>query len=70
MSNRRRPLTEARLTEIATCPDCDSGVTLGSTDETGFRLATVQHDDTCPWWRAFQARGVPTVRQARRRDHL
>jgi hypothetical protein len=62
MSNRKRPSNDARLTELVTCPDCASEVTLAPTDEHGVRYVAIAHDDTCPWWRTFQARGVPAIR--------
>jgi hypothetical protein len=38
------------------CPDCDSTVEIGERLTPRIRQAIVRHDDTCPWFAAFQAR--------------
>ncbi len=68
MSNRRRPTRTvisqygigtpaavARYAATYRCPDCNSDVTRHSTPGAAHHL-TIHHDDTCPWWRALQAR--------------
>ena len=43
------------------CPDCDADVTMVESAP-GIWQAEVAHDDTCPWWLDYQARGDAGVR--------
>ncbi|MBI3214736.1 MAG: hypothetical protein HYZ38_12990 [Mycobacterium sp.] len=65
-SGQRRP-SPRQLEQYATCPDCDSTVSLV---EIAPRVhqAQVQHDDTCPWFLAFQRNGGLGVRLIRSED--
>ena len=42
-----------RVIKAAQCPDCDSDVVINDIPSNGFIRAEVQHDDTCPWYKAF-----------------
>ena len=49
------------------CPDCDSDTDLVE-HAPGVWLAEVRHDETCPWFRDYQARTIPGSQlHARRR---
>lgn len=50
MSSPARTLRRRSLRRLAACPDCDSTVRVLT--GTPFPQARVEHDDTCPWWRA------------------
>jgi hypothetical protein len=45
-----------QLLQAARCPDCDSNVTITEIAENVYQ-ATVEHDDTCPWYTAFKRAG-------------
>jgi hypothetical protein len=54
-------LTEADIRRVAACPDCDADVD-GFEAEPGVYSVAVMHDDTCPWFAAFQRSGGPSIR--------
>ena len=39
------------------CPDCDNDIRLHQ-DEYGVWRLDILHDDTCPWYRAYERRAV------------
>jgi hypothetical protein len=47
MSSPSRTRARRSLREASSCPDCRSTVRV-----LGDNHVEVQHDDTCPWWRA------------------
>lgn len=51
-----RPLTKAEIRRVAACPDCAADVD-GIEVEPGVYQVAVFHDDTCPWFTAFQRDG-------------
>jgi hypothetical protein len=57
----RRTLTEADIRRVAACPDCNADVD-GYEVEPGVYRAVVFHDETCPWFTAFQRGGGLGVR--------
>jgi hypothetical protein len=61
MSNPARSRRRRSLRRVARCPDCNSDVRVIS-DDPRLPLASVEHDDTCPW---FKARGGQPFRVLR-----
>jgi hypothetical protein len=61
---RRAAGIHDRLATLARCPDCDSTVEIERLTDR-ISNATVRHDDSCPWFRAFQANGGLGVRFVR-----
>jgi len=43
------------------CPGCDADITMVEAAP-GVWQAQVRHDQTCPWWIAYQAAGGAEVR--------
>ncbi|HEY7053683.1 MAG TPA: hypothetical protein VH496_16340 [Mycobacterium sp.] len=50
---RRLPKEVQAVLDHAHCPDCDSEAEI--TEPTpGFHYLQIRHDDTCPWFTAYQ----------------
>jgi hypothetical protein len=69
---QRRALGQRRygrgeLKKYAECPDCTADVIVSEVVP-GIFNADVIHDDTCPWFQAFQRSGGMGVRFVRRTD--
>ncbi|BBX69709.1 hypothetical protein [Mycolicibacterium psychrotolerans] len=50
---RRLTLTPADIRRVTSCPDCGSEVESIELEPSVYE-AVVRHDDTCPWFAAFQ----------------
>ena len=61
-NGHRGPRTQ-HLARAVACPDCGSTVTLSKVAARVYS-GMVEHDDTCPWYQAFQRRGGHGVRLA------
>jgi len=55
------PADTRRLLQAIQCPDCDSRVMVIESAD-GTYSADVSHDETCPWYLAFQQAGGLGIR--------
>jgi hypothetical protein len=65
VTDNRRRWTTAQLAPLAICPDCDADVTVTEA-EPGLFTGMVEHDGSCPWYRAFVRSGVVQFRLYRK----
>ena len=62
--NRRQRRAGTRAQQLARavrCPDCDSEVSVTQVASRSYH-GEVRHDDTCPWYAAFQRAGGHGIR--------
>jgi hypothetical protein len=64
MSSPSRTRRRRELRKASACPDCSAHVRVLS-DRPGSPHVRVEHDDTCPWWRARGAQPFSQLRLIR-----
>jgi hypothetical protein len=65
MTTTHHPWITAELAPLARCADCDSDVVVVE-DEPDVFTAVVEHNDSCPWYRAFVRGGADQIRLYRK----